>query len=113
MVLSGKMNNTKLSNIPASLVHENTSLTRITQLNSYEAASFLNIHNNDTNRLKLSNIDQLKNTEITRLIVVRHPFERLLSAYRNKLEDNRPSAKYFQVGSVNIYLYCDTSLYAL
>ncbi|GLV36669.1 uncharacterized protein CBL_02496 [Carabus blaptoides fortunei] len=76
MVLTGRYNTTDLVQIPASLVHANGSLPKLSQLNENEVMQCLNNY--------------------TRFIVVRHPFERLLSAYRNKLEDHYPSAKYFQ-----------------
>lgn len=68
---------TDLTAISASLVHANGSLLKLPELDEITAKSLL--------------------SNYTSFIMVRHPFERLLSAYRNKLEDNKPSAKYFQV----------------
>lgn len=76
MVLTDRINVTNLMDIPASLAHANTSLTRLSEYNKAQAQYFL--------------------THYTSFLVVRQPFERVLSAYRNKLEDNQPSAKYFQ-----------------
>lgn len=78
MILTGAYNTSDPLTIPASLVHEPESLLRLSDMNSKEAEKCLQ--------------DYMK------FIMVRHPFERLLSAYRNKLEGNLPSAKYFQVG---------------
>lgn len=77
MVLTELSNATNLVNIPASTAHADTLNLSLAYLNP-----------NDT--------EYSLNNYIT-FLMVRHPFERLLSAYRNKFEDSSPSAKYFQV----------------
>ncbi|KAB0791008.1 hypothetical protein PPYR_02808 [Photinus pyralis] len=76
MVLTERANATNLMDIPASLAHANSSLIRLSEYTTKEAQYYLNHY--------LS------------FVIVRQPFERVLSAYRNKLEDTLPSAKYFQ-----------------
>lgn len=77
MVLTERSNATDLASIPGNLVHTDGTLLKLPELDEKSAKYSL--------------------TNYTSFIMVRHPFERLLSAYRNKLEDNKPSAKYFQV----------------
>lgn len=77
MALRNYANVTDLMSISASLVHANGFLLKLPEVDEATATDLLNTY--------------------TSFIMVRHPFERLLSAYRNKLEDNSTSAKYFQV----------------
>lgn len=76
MVLTDRVNATNLMDIPASLAHANSSILRLSEYTTKEAQYYL--------RNYIS------------FVIVRQPFERVLSAYRNKLEDTLPSAKYFQ-----------------
>lgn len=82
MVLTERSNVTNLMDIPANIAHANTSLTRLSEYNENDAKLYLNNY--------------------VSFVMVRQPFERLLSAYRNKLEGNLPSAKYFQVYNYNL-----------
>ncbi|XP_034825653.1 carbohydrate sulfotransferase 11 [Maniola hyperantus] len=76
MILEGKWNDTDVLSVPASLAHSPGMFRNLSMVSIEERNIMLeNYH---------------------KMIIVRNPFERLLSAYRNKLEGDLPSAKYFQ-----------------
>lgn len=77
MVLTGDSDTKHPVQISANVAHMDNSTLKLSQLTQAEADSCLR--------------------DYTLFLVVRHPFERLLSAYRNKFLDNTPTNKYFKV----------------
>ncbi|CAH1380720.1 unnamed protein product [Tenebrio molitor] len=75
MVLTGLSSSSNLVDIPGSLAHADNSTLRLSQLEDGDIRHCLDHY--------------------TTFVMVRHPFERLLSAYRNKFENTY--TKYFQL----------------
>ena len=76
MILNGMANSTDPLTIAASIAHHKDSIPRLSNYSSSEIKSMLQT--------------------FTKFLFVRNPFERLLSAYHNKLEQHYQSSKYFQ-----------------
>ncbi|XP_050427012.1 carbohydrate sulfotransferase 11 [Adelges cooleyi] len=76
MVLSGGARAPDAARIPADVVHKPGTLDRLSDYPAAAASEMLSTY--------------------TKFLFVRHPFERLLSAYRNKLEQRHDSSRYFQ-----------------
>lgn len=76
MVLTGTSNVTNLLEIPSHQAHSENSTVRLSQFPYKDAMKYLKTY--------------------TTFMIVRHPMERLLSAFRNKFEGNLTSSKYFQ-----------------
>ncbi|XKL59658.1 hypothetical protein PGB90_000674 [Kerria lacca] len=77
MILLGSANNENASSIPAEIVHRKSTFPKLSDYSTEKTKYFL--------------------TNFTKYIFVRHPFERLLSAYRNKLQEPSERSKYFQM----------------
>ncbi|RVE48512.1 hypothetical protein evm_006823 [Chilo suppressalis] len=76
MILTGKWNDTDVLAIPAHLAHSPGMFRNLSSVPKDQRNAMLDTFH--------------------KMIIVRNPFERLLSAYRNKLEGDTQSAKYFQ-----------------
>lgn len=76
LYLSGNSNVSRPLDIPADFVHRTGVFPKLANFSIEDATHMLRTY--------------------TTFLIVRHPFERLLSAYRNKLEQQYSSSKYFQ-----------------
>ncbi|CAB3230479.1 unnamed protein product [Arctia plantaginis] len=76
MILAGKWNGTDILAVPGHLAQAPGVFRELSNVTREERDYMLENYN--------------------KMIIVRNPFERLLSAYRNKFEGTTPSAKYFQ-----------------
>lgn len=76
MILMGTAKAENVSTIPAEIVHRKSTFPRLSDYTTDEAKFFIE--------------------NFTKYVFVRHPFERLLSAFRNKLETRSQRSKYFQ-----------------
>ena len=77
LILLGNSNYGNASSIPAELVHKKTTFPKLSDYSAERAKYFV--------------------ANFTKYLFVRHPFERLLSAFRNKLERPLHASKYFQL----------------
>lgn len=76
MVLLGIADKKNASSIPAEVVHRKSTFPKLSDYSVEQARYFIENFN--------------------KYVFVRHPFERLLSAYRNKLQEPSERSKYFQ-----------------
>ncbi|KAK9497189.1 hypothetical protein O3M35_004554 [Rhynocoris fuscipes] len=77
MILNGVINTTDVLSIPADLAHSRRVLSSLANFTASNVQNILNSYK--------------------KFLFVRHPFERLVSAFRNKLEPNSMRSKYFQL----------------
>uniref|UniRef100_A0A1B6KWD5 Carbohydrate sulfotransferase n=1 Tax=Graphocephala atropunctata TaxID=36148 RepID=A0A1B6KWD5_9HEMI len=76
MIMIGMAGTSDILSIPSTVVHQQHYIPSLLNFTDMEVLEMLQTH--------------------TKFIFVRHPFERLLSAYKNKFEQRYNSSKYFQ-----------------
>ncbi|XP_046682182.1 carbohydrate sulfotransferase 11 isoform X1 [Homalodisca vitripennis] len=76
MIMTGMVQTSDILSIPSTVVHQQHYIPSLLNFTDEQIQEMLQTH--------------------TKFIFVRHPFERLLSAYKNKFEQRYNSSKYFQ-----------------